>query len=224
MDHPWRGALSYLAAAGLWEEGLKVFPEVSLAMSRALHQVIEKKLQTFVTTSAGRLFDAVSAICGIVRESSYEGHAAIELEAVLGHARPKTQSEGYSFSVAEKAGRCPLFEIDWSAMFKELLGDVQAGEQVSEMSRRFHDGLISGFTSVLVNASKQLGVSTVALSGGCFVNQYLVEGLTSELERAGLHVLRHYIIPPNDGGLALGQLVVADQVRKGMSSCVWQYR
>ncbi|KAB2931044.1 MAG: carbamoyltransferase HypF [Leptonema illini] len=159
------------------------------------------------TSGCGRLFDAVSFLVSGRSESEYEGQPAIwlenrlEREAFSGSPRSHTP---YPFAL-NKADR---WIIDPAVMVFALLDDLHRGESASRISLRFHSGLVTAFVEMLEEVAAEKSVRTVALSGGCFFNRYLTQHFTQELERLGFTVLLHKELPPGDGGLAAGQLML----------------
>jgi hydrogenase maturation protein HypF len=149
------------------------------------------------TTSAGRLFDGVASLLGLVQRSSFEGQAAMALEFIA----DDNDTESYPITFESDD---PLV-LDWQPMIAALTADIAAGVAPSRASARFHNGLIDA----MVEVAERVGVHHVALSGGCFQNRRLVERASARLRAAGFHPLLHRQVPPNDGGLALGQLCIA---------------
>jgi hydrogenase maturation protein HypF len=162
--------------------------------------VLRNGINTPRTSSAGRLFDAVASLLGIRQIANHEGQAAMELEFAL--AGVETNDE-YSFAITRTSGPAV---VDWEPMVRTILGNIEDGRAVSEISAKFHNTL----ASVIAKMAIELGESRVVLTGGCFQNRYLTEKTVSRLERAGLRPYWHQRIPPNDGGIALGQVVAAE--------------
>lgn len=175
--------------------GLESFTDQELGV---LASMITKDINSPVTTSAGRLFDAASAIAGLASVSSFEGHGAMALE----FAATGTRTEPYPMEVI-KTER-PLI-LDWGPMVEAMLADISAGIDVGIVARRFHEGLVSGIVAV----ARLAGHPRIALTGGCFQNRMLTERTAEELRRDGFEVLLHRRVPPNDGGISLGQVMVA---------------
>lgn len=149
------------------------------------------KISYPVTSSAGRLFDAVAAICGLRYKASYEGQAAMLLEAAI-----KTRSDAcYDFEVSEVDG---VMIVDWRPMLKQILAEALDAPCVSV---KFHNTL----AEVIVVMARGLGYERVALTGGCFQNRYLTERSVKRLRQEGFRPYWHQRIPPNDGGIAAGQ-------------------
>jgi hydrogenase maturation protein HypF len=148
----------------------------------------------------------VAAALGLSRESvSYEGQAAVELEA-LAAASGGSDGLGYPFAVEATDG--PLL-LSPAPMWKSLLRDLDRGVERPLIAARFHRGLAVAVAELAVRLAKERGVDTVALSGGVFQNKILLESVSGHLRAGGLEVLSQQAVPANDGGLALGQAVVA---------------
>ncbi len=200
---PVRMALSLLFQAyGRDLPGLPLLERIAASRLPLYLQMIEQGLNAPLTSSCGRLFDAVAALAGIRDRVSYEGQAALELEmaAVPGPV------EGYPYDVREEEG---MLIFDPAALTRGIVADLQAGVAAGVISNRFHTTLawmVAEVCALLRNAS---GLERVALSGGVFQNRLLTETLVPLLRRAGFSVLCHRLVPPNDGGLALGQAVIA---------------
>ena len=187
-------------------------------------QMIERGLNTPMTSSVGRLFDAVSAILGICEHPTYESEAAVLLEAALCQAVPsdgvspdeKVANSRYSVAITKNtatpsstAQDTSVLLFDAAPTFKALLDDLQANIPISLIVRRFHNAIVE----VIVNAAKLMysvyGVSTVALSGGVFMNRYLIEHALAALQAEGFTVAVNRELPPNDGCISYGQAVIA---------------
>ena len=168
--------------------------------------LVKNKINAVVSTSAGRLFDAVSAALGLCRESTFEGEAAMALQ----FAAEEWDSEGEVFTLPPlgraQDGRLLLPTV---ALFSELMNRRLAGEKVSALAAAFHASLAALIGTGCRAAREKTGVSTVALSGGVFQNTLLLRLVEDNLRREGFDVLRHRLIPSNDGGLSLGQAVCA---------------
>ncbi len=232
IHQPWRTALALinqiLPSSQVPEAIARVFPEISPDKTAVILQMLASNLNCPVTSSCGRLFDGVSALLGCTREVFYEGQAAIELEQLLDGRAPATQP-GYCFDLNSTPQGS---ELDWRPAINALYQDVINNSESALLSRKFHDGLNAGLCQMALVASEKYRIKTVALSGGCFQNDYLREDLSVRLEKVGLTVLFHKSLPTGDGGLALGQAVIADRTYtrtdtrtyKGDASCVWQFQ
>lgn len=162
--------------------------------------MLDRGLQTPMTTSAGRLFDGVSALLGLRRQSTFEGQAAMDVEFAADGAAGK--AETWPMPVGTMPNGALV--LDWRPMIGALIGARERSD-AGTLAARFHASLAAAIGSV----ARNVGASTVALSGGCFQNARLLTGATRSLESAGCTVLRHHLLPPNDGGLAAGQALGA---------------
>ncbi len=154
-----------------------------------------------VTTSVGRLFDAVAAIVGLYPRAGFEGQAAMALEAMADPA----EDGAYPFPLVLAATPGAPALLDWGPLLLALLEDGAHGVDVSLRSARFHNALVDGVAAVALHVASP----RVALSGGCFQNRFLLERTRERLTAEGFEVLTHRLVPPNDGGIALGQVLVA---------------
>lgn len=170
----------------------------------------DEKLNCVTTTSAGRLFDAVSAILGIRRASTFEGEAAMYLEAAAETAGIRSAAAPSLRFAADGFFCLPVREI-----FARLTKARLAGESPARLAADFHAVLAASIADGCRAAREQTGISTAALSGGVFQNRLLLHLVTEKLEKSGFTVLRHHLVPPNDGGLALGQAVNAMHLSMG---------
>jgi hydrogenase maturation protein HypF len=162
-----------------------------------LAQMLEKQINAPLTSSAGRLFDAVASLIGLRQRASFEGQAAMELE----FARQLDVRDAYSFRIDQGT---PM-KIDWGPMIRELLADVGRKESSGVISAKFHNAL----AEMIVVVAKKIGEQNVVLTGGCFQNCYLTERTVARLREEKFRPYWHNQIPPNDGGIALGQAVAA---------------
>ncbi len=180
IREPWRMACSWLVETGLpvpegWEQ---------------VAELCRTGTASPLTTSAGRLFDAVAALCGVRDTASYEGQAAVELEALVDPS---------------ERGAYPMPGLDARPAIHAVVEDLAAGVEVARVAARFHEGL----ARAAAEACASTGEATAVLSGGVFQNRVLLERTTAHLEAAGLRVLRPVLLPPNDGGISYGQAAVA---------------
>ncbi len=181
---------------------LPCWSNVSDTEKKLLLQMLAKNINSPRTSSMGRLFDAVAAICGLRSINRFEGQAAMELEFCI----PTGESDAvYPFEIkpVKKAGNPDLFVIDWQKMIQHLLADAEARLPVGEISRKFHNTL----TEMMIAAAKRTAIEKVVLSGGCFQNKYLGERAIWRLSEEGFQPYFHQRVPPNDGGIALGQVM-----------------
>ena len=202
----WRPAMSLLKDAlgsGWRREAGALFAGVAPAVLEAVERAADKGLNAPLTSSMGRLFDAVSFIAGLGAEATYEGQGAMELESLCS----KPAAGGYSFDIAKKDG---VFIIDPA---KAVLGALRergpARARARAISEKFHAGLTDALVRTVSALSSDTGIKTVALSGGVFQNRTLLTGGIAKLERLGFRVYANEKVPANDGGIALGQVYYA---------------
>ena len=235
IKHPLR-----MAYGVLWAYDLLEHPAAAAALAplgdeaEVCDTMIERGLNTPMTSSVGRLFDAASALLGICTEPSYEGEGAILLEAAMETAGA---DESGAAAAEEAAGVVPdddlaareryavtaekntatetstaedtsVILLDAEATFHALLDDLEAGVPVSVIGRRFHDAMVSAIVMSAELVRALYGIATVALSGGVFMNRYLTEHVLADLAAAGFTAAINRDLPPNDGCISLGQAVV----------------
>ncbi|MGV9289402.1 carbamoyltransferase HypF [Streptomyces sp. NPDC003719] len=211
VRRPYRMALAHLHAAGLGHDPAlpcaAACPPAELAV---LTRQLESGLNCVPTTSMGRLFDAVSSLAGVCHHAGYEAQAAIELEAAAVSAGDGADDDPrYAFGLGgERSGGAPL-TADPAPLLAAVASDVRDGTATALIALRFHHAVTRMVRTVCGAAREATGLRTVALSGGVFANTLLSEACARGLRADGFTVLRHRDVPPNDGGLALGQLVVA---------------
>jgi len=200
---PWRMALAYLVAAyGDELPELPVLRNIPDDQLKLLLQMLAKGLNSPLTSSCGRLFDAIAALVGLRDTVSYEGQAALELEMCA------ASGEEGSYSFALQAVDDPL-RVDLRPLVQEVVADLQQGVGIAIISARFHNSVAALILEVCNKLREREQIDLVVLSGGVFQNCYLTELTVAQLEDAGFRVLTHSLVPPNDGGLALGQAVIA---------------
>jgi hydrogenase maturation protein HypF len=199
IRQPWRMACAWLAASGTEPPVLPVDPRVWKQVAELARSGVASPL----TTSVGRLFDAVAALCGVRAEVTYEGQAAAELEALAEPAEAGT----YPLPLRDEGG-APVI-LDARPTVTAVVDDLRAGAAVAKIAARFHNALAAATAEACVRAVDRRGTETVVLSGGVFQNRRLLESTRGFLRTAGLRVLTPEALPPNDGGIAYGQLAVA---------------
>ena len=176
------------------------FGEFSALEKTNLLQMLQRNIQTYHTTSVGRIFDAFSSLLGICQRATYEGQAAAMLESLAHEARvPRPYACTLVKSVDE------MLVIDWEPVVRQVLDDLENGHDLAEIAAGIHFALAQAVISV----ASELQEHHVALSGGCFQNAYLTQVVVKSLQLSGFAPLWHERIPPNDGGLAVGQAVWA---------------
>ncbi|WP_228563678.1 carbamoyltransferase HypF [Catenulispora rubra] len=203
VREPWRMAAAYLDAVfGLqWPDAptLKAFRARHETRLDQVLSMARAGLNSPLTSSAGRLFDAVAALAGVRDTVSYEGQAAIEFEQLADRSEPGR----YGARIESSSGL-----VHGSDLVAAALADLDAGVAVPVVAARFHNGLAAVVVEVCERLRRDTGLAAVALSGGVFQNVLLVERCVAGLEAAGFRVLTHRRVPPNDGGISLGQAAV----------------
>ena len=200
---PWRMALSHLWAAGIpWVPDLPPVAVTEPTERAVVRTQLERGLNSVDTSSMGRLFDAIASLSGVRHRVTYEAQAAIELEGVVND----TATGSYSFGL--RTGPGPIL-VDPGPVVEAVVGDVRAGADPGTIAARFHRGVAGMMVAVANRVRERHGLATVGLSGGVFQNVTIATAARSRLEEAGFTVATHRLVPPNDGGLALGQAVIA---------------
>lgn len=201
VREPWRMALSLLEQAGeKWDEDLPpVRPLLDEpAFERVFRQQLKTGLNSPITSSMGRLFDAISALAGTKLRVNYEAQAAIEFEALV----DPFELVKYEFEINGEI-------INPSPLIRSVVHDLRNRLPVSQIAARFHNGVADMTFQVCRNIRKQTGISEVALSGGVWQNLTLLKKTLTNLRSDGFQPYIHKLVPPNDGGVSLGQAVVA---------------
>jgi hydrogenase maturation protein HypF len=202
IQEPRRAALGLLAelwGEALWEQHdlapLKAFTPAERAR---LRRMIARAVHSPLTSSAGRLFDAVASLLELRQQAGFEGQAAMALEFAINGERT---DDAYPFRVA--GGETMI--VDWGPMIEAILAERGRGGRLSSMAAGFHNTL----AEIVVAVAERVGQERVVLTGGCFQNRYLTERTVGRLRRQGIRPYWHQRLPPNDGAIALGQLAVA---------------
>ncbi len=164
--------------------------------------MIDKNINSPLTSSCGRLFDAASSLIGIRDEISYEGQAAMELESFCASGI----KERYNFCICKEGEE---FIIDPQEIFIDIIKDLKEGIDKKVMAAKFHNTVAEFTLNLCGKISEDTGINKIALSGGVFQNRYLTEKIISLFEKDGFQVYTQRKVPPNDGGISLGQAVVA---------------
>ncbi|MDZ7267532.1 MAG: carbamoyltransferase HypF [candidate division KSB1 bacterium] len=205
IRQPWRMALSYLAAtfgSNLGQLSLPFLQQLRGEAVQVVLQMIDKNINSPLTSSCGRLFDGVAALLGLRQEVNYEAQAAIELEMLADEG----QQDFYSDAVRSAgAGALPLTPVV-AAVVEELQNHVPR----EKIAARFHHTMAELFVRAACAARELTGIARVGLSGGVYQNTLFFHRMTARLQAEGFEVLSHQQVPTNDGGLALGQVVIAD--------------
>lgn len=238
----WRIAVSLLGKIYGKENALQIIETLGLCepkLAKLQFTMEERGINTVQSTSAGRLFDAVSAILDIRKSSTFEGEASTSLQfaaekwldaqkkkiagsedfaesgIITDYGELKSISDVAQKSVVEKNNsinrniKADLYYLPTLSLVKELAERKLAGENSNQLALHFHRGLAGMIVSACEKAREETGINTVALSGGVYQNKLLLDYSVTMLEERGFHVLRHHLLPPNDGGISLGQAVAA---------------
>ena len=226
IHHPLR-----MAYGVLWAYDLLDHPGAARALqelgdtARVCEQMIEGGLNTPMTSSVGRLFDAVSALLGVCIEPTYEGEPAILLDAARACAGEDSGADDearqrYALAITKNSATqtstahdTSVVLLDAEQTMRAILDDYAAGVDVGVIARRFHDALVDAVVNIAELVRAAYGISLVALSGGCFMNRYLTEQATQRLGSLGFTVALNAGLPPNDGCISYGQAVVASASR-----------
>lgn len=170
-----------------------------------LGQMLRKSLNSPLTSSVGRLFDAVASILDLCHVNAFTGQAAMR----LGFAAVDASSDDvYPFEIDQDDR---TYRIDWEPMIRDILGDMQNGKLAAAIAAGFHNTLVE----IIIDIAERVGEKNVVLSGGCFQNRYLSERTIRRLSEAGFIPHWHHRIPPNDGGIALGQIMAVARMQTG---------
>jgi hydrogenase maturation protein HypF len=221
MVQPWRSTYAHLMHALGWEALADRYGHLELVQWLAqkprvqLDRMLQQGLHSPLASSCGRLFDAVAAAVGLCRDrASYEGQGAMQLEALARIGLDLVGGQGYAWDLispvpTNSPALSPEWVIDPTPMWQELLADLQVGRSPPEIAARFHLGCGQTLVQVVLNLSQQHRFEQVALTGGVFQNRLLLEQVSQRLRQLGFQVLGHRRVPPNDGGLSLGQAAIA---------------
>jgi hydrogenase maturation protein HypF len=212
IRQPWRMAAAYLDTSGAEVTSLDVASR-NTARWDTIVTMARRRVNAPLTSSAGRLFDAVAAVLGVRDEISYEGQAAIELEQLADPA----ETSGYRASIKGRGGETAElpsvlpgpFRASGADLIRAAVEDLVAGVPRELIASRFHNGVAALIEDGCLLLREQRGLNTVALSGGVFQNLLLLREAVTRLERSGFTVLTHSRVPCNDGGISLGQAVIA---------------
>lgn len=204
IKEPWRMGLAYLHTTfgeQLWELDLPLLRMIDAHRAGVVVDMAAKRINAPLTSSMGRLFDGVAAILGLRQKVAYEGQAAMELEMIA-----DGEYQG-SYDLSDYPDRVEPLPV--APIIRGVVTDIQQGLPAFVISRRFHETIIQLIVRLCKQIRKDTGLSQVALSGGCFQNSLLLEGLVHTLGQARFQVFAHRLVPTNDGGIALGQAVIA---------------
>ncbi|HEX3987131.1 MAG TPA: carbamoyltransferase HypF [Acidobacteriaceae bacterium] len=209
IREPWRVARSYLRDA--FEGAIPSHPRWSAMAApdrvRSVDTMLQRRVHAIPTSSAGRLFDAVASLIGLRHTVSFEGQAAMMLEAVA-DSDAGLPSSPYAFALT---GADPI-DVDLRPMIREIVAELERGTSASQIASRFHATLVAVVTALCRRMRDDLRLHRVCLSGGCFQNALLLEGCLRSLADAGFEVFFQQEVPANDGGISLGQAAVACEI------------
>jgi hydrogenase maturation protein HypF len=205
VREPRRSALGVLweilGADALDMEELPAIGAFAPGDRQLLGAALRRGVNTPRTSSAGRLFDAVASLCDLHQRVRFEGQAAMELEFRAGD--PGSADAPYPMELRCAGAGCAI--LDWEPLIRCVLDDHRRGSEVAAIARSFHEGLVAGIVAV----AREVAEERVVLTGGCFQNRFLLEACVRNLTEAGFRPYWHQRVPPNDGGIALGQIVAA---------------
>lgn len=211
IREPWRMAVAYLVQAGdkCLAEGLRHLDAIPPKQIEIVRRLAQQRILAPLTSSCGRLFDAVAALIGVRTTVTFEAQAAAELEFCWNDRM--SGGDEYYFPVRRRA----CLEIETGPLFEQIVDDLSRKISPETISRRFHQGLVTTLANLVQAISQDSGIQTVCLSGGCFLNERLASSLVRSLESRDLLVYTQSQVPCGDGGLSLGQAVIAAHSEKG---------
>jgi len=209
IKRPYRMALSYLHTLLGEDFSLEGLPigKLNPTELEIIRQQLRQKINCPLTSSAGRLFDAVSALSGVRGEIDYEAQAAIELEMLVPDETDNRELKTYPFSIVEHDG---VQVVKLGKLFATIVQDVKNQVLIPTISLKFHNTMARMIADMCQLIKRDTDINQVALSGGVFQNRLLLKLATSSLKKEGFNVLTHHLVPCNDGGISLGQAVIAN--------------
>jgi len=208
IKEPWRMAFAHLRAAGFDLESAASLSGATVQEARVLERMIERRVNAPLTSSLGRLFDAVAAVVLNRRTVDYEAQAAIELEGLAIDEPDDASPYALPITGSDLKRRIPA-RITLKLLWESILEDLRDGVGKPRIAARFHSAIASAFVQAASSARSTTGIADVALSGGCMHNRRLAQLLRKGLEDMGFHVYQHRNVSPGDGGLSYGQAAVA---------------
>jgi len=215
IREPWRMAVSYLAhhfGSDFLKLDIPFVRQLNRPKAELLLRMMEQRVNSPLTSSCGRLFDAVAALVGIRQQVNYEAQAAIELEMAMASSEVESPEGNTAYPMKllpELAPEDDHWIISTRPLFEALLEDLGRSVPVGTISRRFHNGLVEGFVQLATLLQQKTALNRACLSGGTFHNIYLSQRLETRLSEAGFEVFTQKEVPSGDGGLSLGQALVA---------------
>lgn len=205
---PWRMAVSYLISTLGFEKGTKTAKElleIEPAKINAIAEILKSKINCPSSSSMGRFFDAVSAISGVCFDNSYEAQAAIELENIADKEHP----DAYIVNITEKDG---MLILAYKPVVEQIIADIQNNVSVPVISARFHNFVVEALAMLAKKLAEKIGTNIVAISGGVFQSDLILDRLVTKLESENYRVFFNRRLPVNDGTISFGQAIVADAV------------
>ena len=213
IREPWRMAFAHLVAAGFLEEEARELSGASDQEARLLSRMMQRGLNSPLTSSLGRLFDAAAAVILNRRKVDYDAQAAIELEGIaVGEPDRLRRREYVPELVASHPSKDAPKVLRLVQLWRALVEDLRDGVPQSKIAEQFHAGIADGFIAAAADARESSGIIDVVLSGGCMHNRRLAHLLRSRLEEEGFKVFQHRQVSPGDGGLSYGQVAVAASI------------
>jgi hydrogenase maturation protein HypF len=210
VKQPWRCAVSYLHALGYTKD--EIIQDIEKEKIEAIKGALNSNLNCFLSSSIGRLFDAVAALIGIRNNISYDGQAAIELENIIDF----TVKEGYSWNIKEEN---QILQIEYKGIIEGVIEDIKREESAAKISAKFHNSIIDASCNLVCrirdkyNLNKVV-INKVVLSGGVFENEYILKKIYINLIEKNFEVFYNHEIPTNDEGISFGQIHVASEIVK----------
>ncbi|MCP3950836.1 MAG: carbamoyltransferase HypF, partial [Desulfobacterales bacterium] len=204
IKEPWRMGLAYLHHTfgdRLWDLGLPMLDTMDRSAADIVTQMCSRQINAPLTSSLGRLFDGVAAIMGLRQRAAFEGQAAMELEMMAG----EEEKDRYAFEWGQDRTK----KITIGPIISGVVDDIRRGMPAFIISRKFHNTLVEGCAELCSTLRDEMQLNRVVLSGGCFQNRLLLEGLDTSLKRRDFQVFSHRLVPTNDGSIALGQAMIA---------------
>lgn len=205
VKEPWRCAASYLLALDV--DPHEFLPQINLLATNTVKSAIKNKIKCFKSSSMGRFFDCVAALCGFQTQITYDAQAAIELESII----DKEIYDFYKYSIIDTEDG---FVLGYEDILKDILRDIRKQQPKSIISTKFHNTLIEATAECVCKIREETGIKDVVLSGGVFENTYLLERLASKLRNLKFNVYYNRLTPSNDGGISFGQAVTAGSILK----------
>ena len=201
-DEPWRMAVSYLYkyfGKDFLKQNLLFLKDIPKEKIELVITALEKNINCPLTSGAGRLFDAVSALINLCTTNGFEAEAPMRLESII----DKNCKEAYQFDVSD--------DISFKKMFVQIIEDLNNKVEISVISAKFHNTIVNVVLQVAIEIRKSQNINKIALSGGVFQNKYLLKNVENKLKENSFDVYTHTKVPSNDGGIALGQIVIASK-------------